>query len=683
MPTKEEANARDWFGGPRLKWVAGVGIFAVPLALLILPALLYSLDTPVGLFERSPDNAEKFASASAFFDSLHIGLVETRDRFKPFYYFWNGLAWKVFGELAWLHHLSSWLIWFGAVAFSIAAFRRISRASRTAGVSPRQAAGYVQIVPLALLAYLWLLFPTPIVARLEPIEKFAILLISLCNWAAALMLTCRKGGKSERRHHILFCLGFLGLAFSKETLVAPCLWLLICYWALVIAEGVSFKRLLASSTLTLTLFFVIYKVSKSLKRAEVNDSYFHHSKPLLERSLDNAADILQGLFQYETSIAITAVFIILLLALVVALIAKIARREFNGELAFVLLLLGEFISLFLVLTVQYGSTLRYWSILIPLLAMLLAFAARFLLERAWRCKACTTGIACALVAFMVFFASGNYYNFLYQFIIAHSARNADDLLIPEVAKLLESGQYVQLNPRKLHWEQSMVLDTSYNYEKHWPNSHYGKDSIKQVPPKDPLQPYYIVDIMGQPGYVSLDTHIELAGRADYGILDLPHKIASFIQGKAPHRRIDWGMNHLGDYRWVVHAVPHNMGQYLERLVSKAGEPVRDAFFDLHFDGDRLMYVRRPCLDDEIEAHFFLHLWPEQDSDLPPDWLPLRFQEMGFAFWDQGIKSGDLCVAVRWLPQYPVKWIFTGQYLMASGRTIWEMDFYPSRMEGGL
>ena len=497
------------------------------------------------------------------------------------------------------------------------------------------------------------------------------------------MLTCRKGGRSERRHHILFCLGFLGLVFSKETLVAPCLWLLACYWALVIAEGISVKRLLASSTLTLALFFIIYKAIRSLAWAEENNTYFRHSKPLLERSLDNAADILQGLFQYETSIAITAVFIILLLALVVALIGKIARREFNGELAFVVLLLGEFISLFLVLIIQFGSTLRYWSILIPLLATLLAFAARFLLERAWRRKACATGIAFALAAFMVFFASSNYYNFLYQFIIAHSMRNADDLLIQEVAKLLESGQYVQVNPRKLHYEQNMVLDTPYNYENHWPNSHYGWDSIKQVPPEDPKQPYYIVDIMGQPGHVFLDTHIELAGRTDYRILDLPHKIASFIQGKAPHRRIDWGMNHLGDYRWVVHAVPHSMYHHLERLASEAGEPACDAFFDLHFAGDRLMYVKKPCLDDEIEEHFFLHLWPEQDSDLPPDRLPWKFQGMDFAFWDHGIKSGDICVAVRRLPQYQVKRILTGQYVMASGKRTWEADLHPSRMEEGL
>ena len=126
-----------------------------------------------------------------------------------------------------------------------------------------------------------------------------------------------------------------------------------------------------------------------------------------------------------------------------------------------------------------------------------------------------------------------------------------------------------------------------------------------------------------------------------------------------------------------------MGDYLERLASEAGEPVRDAFFDVHFDGQRLIYIREPCLDDEIEEHFFLHLWPVEDSDLPPDRQPWKFQNMDFAFGDYGIKSGDLCVAARWLPQYPVKWIITGQYLMASGRPIWKADFYPSRMEDGL
>ena len=675
MPAKKEKQMpANSFGWLQPKWVAGIGIFAVPLVLLMIPALLYSLDTPIGLFERFPENADKFDSAGTFFGSLITGLIEAQYLFRPLFYFWNGLAWKLFGELAWPYHLIQWLAWFGAVAFFIAAFRRIVDAS------PTQVAGYLRIIPVVLLAYLWLFFPTPVVVRVACMEPFAMFFLGLCNWAAALMLTCRKGGRSERKHHVLFCLGFLGLVFSKEVLVAPGLWLLICYWGFVIAEGISVKRLLAGSTLTLTLFIVIYKLNDSLGLARKTNDWFYSSKPMLDRFRENTTDILHGLFQYETSAVITTVFIILLLMLAFAVIVKIAKREFNRELAFIFLVLGEFISMFLLLSIQYGSTLRYWAILIPCFSMLLAFAASFLLEVARRCKACANGAAFALVTFIVFFVSANYYNFLYQVIIQHSARSADDSLIAEVVELLEDGKYVQVKPSDLVYEQIPLLRSSYNYKTLWPNSAYGWDSIKKVPPKNPLQPYYIVDIMGQPGYVSLDTHIELAGRTDYGILDLSHKIASFIQGKAPHRRIDWGMNHLGDYRWVVHAVPHNMGDYLEKLVLEAGEPVRDSFFDLHFDGEHLIYVREPCLEDEIEGHFSLHFWPVEDSDLPPDSRPWKFQNVDFSFWDYGIKNGDLCVVVRRLPQYPVRWVYAGQYVMGSGKIIWETDFYPSQEE---
>ena len=187
---------------------------------------------------------------------------------------------------------------------------------------------------------------------------------------------------------------------------------------------------------------------------------------------------------------------------------------------------------------------------------------------------------------------------------------------------------------------------------------------------NPNAPYYILDIMGRPGLVALDAHFAADARTDYGILDWPLKMASLVQGKSPHVRLDFGTHELGDYRWAMHAVPHSMGGYLEGLIAKAGEPSSDSFYDLHFLGNRLMYVRRPCLDGDIEEPFLLHLHPVDLSDLPEGSRRHEFENLDFHFQDYGVKDKDLCVAMRTLPQYPIGSIYAGQYRLGDGREIW-------------
>ena len=661
------------FAGLRRNALAQWGIVAAPLLLLIAPALHYSLDTPIGTLESSPDLAYKFNSASDFFYFLRTTIFESVRRFRPFYELWNGLAWKLFGDLAWPHYLlARWLIFFGAVALSIAAFRRVSGWPHSADAPHQRAAGLLRIIPPALLAYSWLLFPSSVIVRIQCVELYTVFFLGLCNWAAALMLTA-EGGKPAPRHHALFCLGFLGLAFSKEVNVAPALWLLACYWAFVIARGASAKRLLAGSALALTLGFTIYRVSQTWERAVERGEYFVPAKPILDRITENSADILQTLFQYETSLVITAAFAFLLVALAAAVAAKAARREWSGELAFILLLVGELVSMFLVLSIQYDITLRYWSILAPCLAALLAFAAKFLLQAAMRCKALANCMALALAVFIAFLVSANHYSFLYQVVTYHNNRNLDDLLMREVAKLLNNGEYIEAHSNDYDYEAVHHLNHNFYYRKYWPNAPYGDPAINRKPPKDAQQPHYLVDILGQPGLVALDTHFASQGRTDYGVLDWPHRVASLVQGKPPYVRLDWGIWGIGEYRWAMHAVPHGMGDHLEGLISKAGEPSSDSYYDLYFDGDRIMYVRRPCLDSDTEEFFFLHLHPVAPGDLPEGRKRYGFDNLDFHFRDYGVKDNHLCVAMRTLPQYPVESIRTGQYRVEDGRPIWNAE----------
>ena len=655
------------FAGLRRNGLAQLGIVAVPLLLLMAPALHYALDTPIGLWERTPELADIFNSARDFLGFLHRTLTEPQSRFWPFRFVWQGLQWKIFGDLAWPYHLIRWLVCFGAVALFIAAFRRFQGLPHDANAAA--GGGFSRIVPAALLAYLWLLFPSPVTVRIDCMELYTVFFLGLCNWAAALLLTA-EGGKSAARHHGLFCLGFLGLVSTKEINTAPALWLLICYWAFVIAQGISAKRLLAGAGLTLSLAFAIRKAGEVLAWAEEGGGYIRWSGSTLDRFAENSADILQGLFQLETSLVISAVFAVLLMALIVSVGVKVARRQFGGELAFVVLLLGELMSMFLALSIQWDSTPRYWFILVPCLATLLAFAAKFLLQAAKRRKMLANCTALALAIFIAFFTAANYYNFLYPFIIQHSARNLDDLVLLEVAELLNNGKHVQVKQRDWVWEQINQLNSNFNHRRYWPDSPHGASSLQRDPPMNPNAPYYILDIMGRPGLVSLDAHFAADARTDYGVLDWPLKMAGIVQGESPHVSLDFGMFRLGDYRWAMHAVPHSMGTYLEGLLSKAGEPSIDSFYDLHFLDDKIMYARQPCLDDDIEDSFLLHLHTAELSDLPEGSRKRGFDNLDFHFWDYGVKDDDLCVAMRALPQYPIESIYAGQYRMEDGRTIW-------------
>ena len=367
------------------------------------------------------------------------------------------------------------------------------------------------------------------------------------------------GGK----HHALFCLGFLGLLLSKEPNVALALWLLFCYWGLAIVQGLSEKKLLVTFALTAAFSVVLWRIAIALKMAEARGMYYVPNSPIFDRFSENAPTILKDLFQYETSAVITAAFIFLLLALIVAVIAKIRRRRIDEELAFIFLLLGEFASMFLMLSISAYAQPRLWSVLIPLLAALLAFAAKFLLEAAKRNRAFANCTATALTIFVVFFVSANYHNFLYQYIAQHSVRNVDDSAISQVASLLNNGEYVQANSTDWDIEQLKSLNTPYNHQTYWPNSPYGNDSIHKVPPSNPRQPYYILDFMGKPCASGVHgVHANLIGRADYGVLGYAAKLSGFLQGKAPHTTVDSDVagSTLGQYSWVIYAISNRMGE---------------------------------------------------------------------------------------------------------------------------
>ena len=660
---------------PAAKTLLTTAVVAAPLLLLLAPAIHYALDTPIGLLERQPTFGYSFNRLEDFVALLHRMVVGGEHRYRPFFSFWNGLQWKVFGEVAWLHHLVRWLMLFGAVALFMAAFRRVANAGATLAGASR----VPRLLPMALLAYVWLLFPTSITTvRIECVELYTMFFLGVCNFAAALMLTASR---DERRwdaagRHALLLLGFLGLVGSKEVNVAPALWLVLCYMAFVVVRGVSRQRLLVGLALAFTLAFAVYRVGEALAVAERSGAYYASIQPSLDGLAGNLVAILEGLFLWQTSPLVSALLALAPLGLLVALGRRALRqRGFNGELAFIVLLFGEWVSMALVLSAQYGITLRYWSILVPCLAMLVAFAAKFALAAVQGHRALAGGVAAGCVAFLALFVSVNYYNFLSQVVIHHSERNLDDRLLARVAELLDAGEYLQARRGDWVFEQvGSSINSHWNYQEHWPNSPYGNDSLHIEPPENPRQPYYILDALGRPGLVSLRPDTALVARRNYDVLHLPRRVATLMQDGTPHVDIDHGFHELGDYRWAIHAVPHNMGEHLQKVVAAAGERIGDDLFQVYRDGAKLTYVRRQCEAVDTADWFFLHIHPADRNDLPPRRKPHGFQNEDFPFADWGVKEGSLCVAVRTLPTYPITQILTGQYSWDTGKRTWQVVY---------
>ena len=100
-----------------------------------------------------------------------------------------------------------------------------------------------------------------------------------------------------------------------------------------------------------------------------------------------------------------------------------------------------------------------------------------------------------------------------------------------------------------------------------------------------------------------------------------------------------------------------------------GTPLARSVFDIHRDGDALVYVREGCTDVDAEARFGLHLYPVDADDLPDGRRAYGFANRDFFLGERGERDGGRCVAVVPLPAWPVASVHTGQY-DGSGRRWW-------------
>ena len=639
-------------------------------SLLLAPVLYYSLTTPFALiddygrwqFVRILDSPEQFL------DWLHGNFLDPGStRFWPLREFYDAVSWKVFGPRPFLHHLSRWALHFGSVFLFAAAFLRIRR---HAGKANRPL-----LLPLGLLTHLWLFFPNSPASRLAPAEIETVFFVGLCNWAAALMLSDVAGAswtRSATWKYGLFCVGFLGLALSKEVNVAIVLWMLVSWHALLFRWGwTDRRRLLGGAPLVLIAVGAIHRVQVSVTNTGVG--YGHAMS--LESLPAKLERILAGLFQIDTSLLITAGFAVLSAALLIMIAANAVNRRLDDEHAFVLFLLGQFASLFFVLGASWDVALRYWYPLVPVFTTLLAFSAGFILEAAGG-RTLGRAARAALTGFVIFFIGCNYYNFAFQTVIQHSLRTTEERLISEIIGLAESGDHVRMRETEMDIEDYINL-VAYFLPGGFLEYFHDRDlEVHTDKPEDKPQtgqPYHMITRRLPSGG---DEVLTFANRLNYQLLSHARRAAVVFQGKRPPLHVDAG------------ADPPSGPWEISRMTSREPELLIHSDFDVYLDRDdnQLVFAREHCREQDTRARFFLDVVPADATSLPDraafpgqqDVTDLyertrarESEDLAFDFGSRRLAGP--CAAWRELPDYEIGGIRTGQY-GERGERLWEVEF---------
>ena len=114
---------------------------------------------------------------------------------------------------------------------------------------------------------------------------------------------------------------------------------------------------------------------------------------------------------------------------------------------------------------------------------------------------------------------------------------------------------------------------------------------------------------------------------------------------------------------------------LAAMLAAAGEPVIASGMDVHVHGRRIFYVSDGCEGTDGRTPFFLNVTPLREADLPADRREHGYDNLDFH--QAGVTFGERCV-VRWqLPDYPIRRIRTGQYMLDHDgeellvRNLWE------------
>ena len=113
----------------------------------------------------------------------------------------------------------------------------------------------------------------------------------------------------------------------------------------------------------------------------------------------------------------------------------------------------------------------------------------------------------------------------------------------------------------------------------------------------------------------------------------------------------------------------NPGYKAADMPSGNTPPAASSHFDVYIEGGALIYERKPCAAGDADARFFVRALPVDLSDLPPKSAADGYDNLGFDFWRYGAMTGDRCLIRRPLPDYALRGIEVGQWIVG-GNEIW-------------
>ena len=115
------------------------------------------------------------------------------------------------------------------------------------------------------------------------------------------------------------------------------------------------------------------------------------------------------------------------------------------------------------------------------------------------------------------------------------------------------------------------------------------------------------------------------------------------------------------------------------------EPIARSNFDVYIDGRNLHYFKQPCDASDVEARFFLGIFPDDIDVLPNIRRRQGFANHDFYFLhsnpgvtarrEYGYILDGACIATTRLPDYEISSISTGQYVYDGVATnLWIAEF---------
>ncbi len=92
----------------------------------------------------------------------------------------------------------------------------------------------------------------------------------------------------------------------------------------------------------------------------------------------------------------------------------------------------------------------------------------------------------------------------------------------------------------------------------------------------------------------------------------------------------------------------------------AAEPLAREDFEVYLIDGTVYFLKEPCNRSDLDARFFLHVFPEAIDDLPDGLREHKFANFDFAVGNRGLLFDGRCLASVNLPQYDIAGIRTGR-----------------------